>query len=30
MTSQTIYEYLLSKQENGEIKVLFALGVPSS
>ncbi|MBQ0153365.1 MAG: hypothetical protein KBS70_01105 [Bacteroidales bacterium] len=28
MASQTIYEYLLSKQASGEIKVLFALGVP--
>ena len=30
MTSKTIYEYLLSKQASGEIKVLFALGLSTS
>jgi len=26
---QTYYEYLLSKQESGELKTLLALGLPS-
>lgn len=29
MAKQTFYEYLLSKQESGEIKTLFALGLSS-
>ena len=29
MASKTFYEFLLEKQASGEIKVLFALGVPS-
>ncbi|MCQ2341360.1 MAG: hypothetical protein MJZ48_02765 [Paludibacteraceae bacterium] len=28
MAQLTYYEYLLSKQESGELKTLFALGLP--
>ena len=29
MANQTIYEFLLEKQASGEMKILFALGLPA-